>query len=77
MGDGGSLFVDTNGADPDAINGHAGTFGGVIFRYNASEPLAATGGALPTTFAALASVAIIAAGIGFRPFNRRRSRASR
>ena len=84
MGDGGSLFVDTNGADPDAINGHAGTFGGVIFRYPAAdannaadEPLAPTGGALPTTFAALASVAIIAAGIGFRPFNRRRSRASR
>ena len=54
----------------------AGADGAVIFRYTPVESLASTGGALPTAFAALASVAIIAAGIGFRPFNRRRSRAS-
>lgn len=77
IGDGGSFSVDTNGAAADDINGGVGADGAVIFRYNASESLASTGGALPTTFAALASVAIIAAGIGFRPFNRRRSRASR
>ena len=80
VGDGGSVFVDTNetaDTSDDNINPSSGVWGTVIFRYNASEPLAATGGGLPTAFAALASVAIIAAGIGFRPFNRRRSRASR
>jgi hypothetical protein len=76
IGEGGSQTVDTNGAAADDITGGVGADGAVIFRYNASESLASTGGALPTTFAALASVAIIAAGIGFRPFNRRRSRAS-
>jgi hypothetical protein len=85
-GDGGSVYVDTNGGGTsDDVNyGGPGVWGTVIFRYPAAdannapdEPLAPTGGALPTTFAALASVAIIAAGIGFRPFNRRRSRASR
>jgi len=87
-GDGGSVFVDTNGTvdyTDDDNYGRDGVWGTVIFRYPASddnnvadEPLASTGGALSTTFAALASVAIIAAGIGLRPFNRRRrSHASR
>lgn len=80
-GDGGSVFVDTmetSITDDDDINPSSGVWGTVVFRYTAGESLASTGGALPTTFATLASIAIIAVGVGLRPFNRRRrSHASR
>ena len=78
-----ATIADTAGADGAVIfrytaadaNNVSGSGSGS--RSGSTDALAATGNEFPVLVAALASVAIIAAGVGIRPFGRRRSRVSR